>query len=273
MKKLRRKEIRRERENPEKGKSGCSCEINMALLSFKTNLKLEMDKEYEESQIPEWKKPLIKLHARRKSENSEKEEMERKRVEEEEKRFKALPAWKQQLILKKKSKGLDNDQGKGQRRNSDVSNELEVAKIENLAEFGKESADINDQVEGVNNNEEINENDWQTEMDDGTDEMNGDVEVEVEEEGKDNQKDEETGEVSDEEQNQEENKDEEAAAVETDAEKDEDTAAEKDDYNEADDIKNEDEEKKTGAKENEESDVEKNKIKKEDDVSKSDNEQ
>ena len=63
---------------------------------------------YEESQTPEWMRPLKKLHQRRKSEQSEKEEAERRKAEEERQRFEAMPAWKKQLIYKKRAKSAEN---------------------------------------------------------------------------------------------------------------------------------------------------------------------
>ncbi|XP_028401465.1 myb-like protein X [Dendronephthya gigantea] len=70
--------------------------------------KAEMARLYEESQTPEWMKPLKKLHQRRKSEQSEKIEAERRKAEEERQRFEAMPAWKKQLIYKKKAKSAEN---------------------------------------------------------------------------------------------------------------------------------------------------------------------
>ena len=63
---------------------------------------------YEENQTPEWMKPLKKLHQRRKSEQSEKEEAERRKKEEERQRFEAMPAWKKQLVYKKRAKSAEN---------------------------------------------------------------------------------------------------------------------------------------------------------------------
>lgn len=53
-------------------------------------------------------KPLKKLHQRRKSEQSEKIEAERRKAEEERQRFETMPAWKKQLIFKKKAKSAEN---------------------------------------------------------------------------------------------------------------------------------------------------------------------
>ena len=63
---------------------------------------------YEENQTPEWMKPLKKLHQRRKSEQSEKEDTERRRAEEERQRFETMPAWKKQLVYKKRAKSAEN---------------------------------------------------------------------------------------------------------------------------------------------------------------------
>lgn len=63
---------------------------------------------YEENQTPEWMKPLKQLHQRRKSEQSEKEKAERRKAEEERQRFEAMPAWKKQLIYKKRAKSAEN---------------------------------------------------------------------------------------------------------------------------------------------------------------------
>ena len=63
---------------------------------------------YEENQTPEWMKPLKTLHQRRKSEQSEKEDAERRKAEEERQRFEAMPAWKKQLVYKKRAKSAEN---------------------------------------------------------------------------------------------------------------------------------------------------------------------
>jgi hypothetical protein len=77
-------------------------------LPYQEKHKEEMTRLYEESQTPEWMRPLKKLHQRRKSEQSEKEAAERRKAEEERQRFEAMPAWKKQLIFKKRAKSADN---------------------------------------------------------------------------------------------------------------------------------------------------------------------
>ena len=77
-------------------------------LPYQEKHKEEMMRLYEESQTPEWMRPLKKLHQRRKSEQSEKEAAERRKAEEERQRFEEMPAWKKQLIFKKRAKSADN---------------------------------------------------------------------------------------------------------------------------------------------------------------------
>jgi hypothetical protein len=100
---------------------------------------------YEDSQTPEWMKPLKKLHQRRKSEQSEKEEAERRKAEEEKQRFEAMPAWKKQLIFKKRAKSADNLLAGCDVKSLDKSEtkELEIVNSECKAKEKIENGEVN----------------------------------------------------------------------------------------------------------------------------------
>ncbi|CAB4034240.1 Hypothetical predicted protein [Paramuricea clavata] len=121
----------------------------------------EMARLYEDSQTPEWMKPLKKLHQRRKSEQSEKEEAERRKAEEEKQRFEALPAWKKQLIFKKRAKSADNLLAGCDVKSLDKSEtkELEIVNSECKAKEKIENGEVNLESDaGTNGVDDGNEN-------------------------------------------------------------------------------------------------------------------
>ena len=102
---------------------------------------------YEESQTPEWMKPLKKLHQRRKSEQEEKEEAERRKAEEERQRFEALPAWKKQLIYKKRAKSAENLLVGSSIKNIDKSQTEHLGNANNTECKAKENTENDGEVE------------------------------------------------------------------------------------------------------------------------------
>ena len=99
---------------------------------------------YEESQTPEWMRPLKKLHQRRKSEQSEKEEAKRRKAEEERQRFQAMPAWKKQLIYKKRAKSADNLLAGCDVKNFNISEDQKSKTVNSKCEGNKETVEKNE---------------------------------------------------------------------------------------------------------------------------------